>query len=69
MSSTFCSSAFILYSTYFSACFISVILKFVVNPLTMDPEIAKNGVDTMSKDERKVYDRQIRLWGYEGQNK
>lgn len=33
------------------------------------PEITKNGVDHMTKEERKVYDRQIRLWGYEAQNK
>lgn len=25
--------------------------------------------DDMSKEERKVYDRQIRLWGYDGQHK
>ncbi|XP_022176840.1 SUMO-activating enzyme subunit 1 [Myzus persicae] len=35
----------------------------------MDSEIVKNGDGEMSKDERKVYDRQIRLWGYDGQNK
>uniref|UniRef100_A0A2H8U0D2 SUMO-activating enzyme subunit 1 n=1 Tax=Melanaphis sacchari TaxID=742174 RepID=A0A2H8U0D2_9HEMI len=35
----------------------------------MASEITKNGDDQMSKDERKVYDRQIRLWGYDGQNK
>lgn len=32
-------------------------------------EITKNGVGHMTKEERKVYDRQIRLWGYEAQNK
>lgn len=38
----------------------------------MEPEIAKNAVDTndtMSTDERKAYDRQIRVWGYEAQYK
>lgn len=36
----------------------------------MASETTKNGSDdNMSKEERKVYDRQIRLWGYEGQNK
>lgn len=35
----------------------------------MDSEITNNGNGEMSKDERKVYDRQIRLWGYDGQNK
>lgn len=41
----------------------------------MDSEIIKNGdaqetgTTELSKDERKVYDRQIRLWGYDGQNK
>lgn len=29
----------------------------------------KNGVGAMSAEERQVYDRQIRLWGYDGQNK
>lgn len=32
-------------------------------------ENPKNGVSAMSAEERKVYDRQIRLWGYDGQNK
>lgn len=35
----------------------------------MESETVKNGVDQMSAEERKVYDRQIRLWGYAGQNK
>lgn len=35
----------------------------------MDSEITKNGSGEMSSEERKVYDRQIRLWGYDGQNK
>lgn len=35
----------------------------------MESETLKNGVDQMSAEERKVYDRQIRLWGYAGQNK
>lgn len=35
----------------------------------MASEVVKNGDDEMSKDERNVYDRQIRLWGYDGQNK
>ncbi|KAL4122885.1 hypothetical protein QTP88_015144 [Uroleucon formosanum] len=35
----------------------------------MASEVVKNGDDGMSKDERNVYDRQIRLWGYDGQNK
>ncbi|XP_060863076.1 SUMO-activating enzyme subunit 1 [Metopolophium dirhodum] len=35
----------------------------------MASELMKNGDGEMSKDERKVYDRQIRLWGFDGQNK
>lgn len=35
----------------------------------MESETLKNGVDQMSAEERKVYDRQIRLWGHAGQNK
>lgn len=35
----------------------------------MASEITNNENGEMSKEERKVYDRQIRLWGYDGQNK
>lgn len=35
----------------------------------MDSKIVKNGNDLLTADERKVYDRQIRLWGHLGQNK
>ncbi|VVC43683.1 THIF-type NAD/FAD binding fold [Cinara cedri] len=37
----------------------------------MDSEISNNGADVgkLSKDELKVYDRQIRLWGHDGQKK
>ncbi|VVC25247.1 Hypothetical protein CINCED_3A022575 [Cinara cedri] len=37
----------------------------------MDSEITNNGGDVgkLSKDELKVYDRQIRLWGHDGQKK
>jgi len=35
----------------------------------MASEMTNNGNGEMSKEERKVYDRQIRLWGYDGQNK
>ncbi|XP_027839917.1 SUMO-activating enzyme subunit 1 [Aphis gossypii] len=35
----------------------------------MASEITNNGNGEMSKEERKVYDRQIRLWGYDGQKK
>lgn len=29
----------------------------------------ENGDQPMSAEERKIYDRQIRLWGYKGQNR
>lgn len=35
----------------------------------MESETVKNGIDQMTTEERKVYDRQIRLWGYAAQNK
>jgi len=35
----------------------------------MASQVMKNGEDTMTAEELKVYDRQIRLWGLAGQNK
>jgi len=35
----------------------------------MASKMLKNGDTELTMEERKVYDRQIRLWGYEGQNK
>jgi len=35
----------------------------------MASEITNNGNIQISKDERKVYDRQIQVWGYDAQKK
>lgn len=35
----------------------------------MSSEDKNNGGNTLSKNELEVYDRQIRLWGYDGQKK
>jgi hypothetical protein len=35
----------------------------------LEPQEAREGVPFSSKDEASLYDRQIRLWGLEAQNR